>query len=173
MKQWSLLTDALTNTQADFYAAAGLLRSLCEDGEAAFGIFLSVFMGGYGGITDKLRSNPVMDGVGERFGVVVGYLLSSSGTSIFLRFKLLTDSSMGLGEPDTLDVSHDEFISFLRAFIGIGSVLAVYAWSDSLPNDRCRERVLGVVRLWQGVGGYREVSTYLSPVLTVSHEVEL
>ena len=66
---------------------------------------------------------------------------------------------MGLGDSDTLDVSHDEFISFLRAFIGIGSVLAVYAWSDSLPNDRCRERVLGVVRLWQGVRGYREVST--------------
>lgn len=83
IKQWSLLTDALTNTQADFYAAAGLLRGLCEDGEAALGIFLSVFMSGYGSVVGKLGSNPVMDGVGERFGTVVRYLLSSSGMSIF------------------------------------------------------------------------------------------
>jgi hypothetical protein len=54
-------------------------------------------------------------------------------------------------------VSHDEFIAFLRAFIGISCVLAVYAWADSMPDEHCRERSLGVLRLWQGVDGYREV----------------
>lgn len=89
IEQWSLLTDALTNTQADFYAAASLLRCLCEEGEAAFGVFLSAFMSGHGGVAGKLGSNPIMDGVGERFGAVVRYLLSSSGITVFLRFQVV------------------------------------------------------------------------------------
>ena len=59
-------------------------------------------------------------------------------------------------------ISHGDFLGIVRAYIGVASVLAVYAWSDSLPNDHCRERTLGVLKLWQDVPGYREV--YLSPI---------
>ena len=46
---------------------------------------------------------------------------------------------------------------FRSAFIGVSSVLAVYAWADSLPDYLCRERLLNILLLWHGVNGYREV----------------
>ena len=56
--------------------------------------------------------------------------------------------------------SHDEFVAFVRTFIGVASVIAVYAWADSVPVDYCRERALAVLRLWQTIDGYREVRFY-------------
>ena len=53
--------------------------------------------------------------------------------------------------------SQDEFVAFVRAFVGVSCVLAVYAWSDSLPDEHCRARALSILRLWQSVDGYREV----------------
>lgn len=58
-----------------------------------------------------------------------------------------------------VQVSHDEFIAFVRAYLGVASLLAVLAWADSIGNDDCRERTLGIVSLWQGDEGYREVSS--------------
>ena len=54
-------------------------------------------------------------------------------------------------------VSHDDFIALVRGYIGVASVFAVWSWADSLGNDLCRERILAVLRLWQGVDGYHEV----------------
>ncbi|KAG1877575.1 hypothetical protein F4604DRAFT_1758254 [Suillus subluteus] len=60
------------------------------------------------------------------------------------------------------EITHSEFMAFVRAYVGVASVLAVYAWSDSLPNLHCRERTLGVLRLWQEIPGYRAI---ISPLL--------
>ena len=65
---------------------------------------------------------------------------------------------------------------FLRAFIGVSCVLAVYAWADSLPDEFCRERSLAILRLWQGVDGYREVRLrhqYLRPYTYTKSTVDL
>lgn len=56
--------------------------------------------------------------------------------------------------------SHDVFIASVRAFVGIACVLAVWAWTDELGDDNCRERALAILHLWQGVDGYRDVSIF-------------
>lgn len=129
LQQWQILEDALSNTQADFHAAAGLMKDIGTS-EQSFGIWLEC-MTTHPDLLTKLAENPVLPIAHSRPPVLLGSRLSA--------------------------VSHDEFVSFVRAYIGVASVLAVYAWADSLPNDRCRERTLGVLRLWQGVDGYREV----------------
>ena len=70
-------------------------------------------------------------------------------------------------------VSHNDFLAFVRAYIGVSSVLAVYAWSDSLPNPRCRERTLGILRLWQSVEGYREVNSTVLWLYTIAKRTRL
>lgn len=143
LKQWENLEDALSNTQADFHAAAALMRNIAgiDGSELAFGIWLEVITTHVDLVT-KLCENPVLPKSRDRdrLGATTRMLLAADGKG----------STEG-------EVSHDEFIAFVRAYIGVASVLAVYAWSDSLPNDRCRERTLAVLRLWQGVDGYREV----------------
>jgi hypothetical protein len=57
---------------------------------------------------------------------------------------------------------HDDFVTFVRANIGVASVLSVFAWADSLGNDVCRQHTLAVLHLWQGVDGYREVRSISS-----------
>lgn len=57
--------------------------------------------------------------------------------------------------------SHDDFVVLVKAFIGVASVLSVFAWTDSLGNDVCREHTLAVLHLWQNVDGYREVRSFL------------
>jgi hypothetical protein len=129
LQQWQILEDALSNTQADFHAAAGLMKDISTS-EQSFGIWLECMIT-HPDLLTKLAENPVLPIANSRPPVLLG-----------------SDSSV---------VSHDKFVAFVRAYIGVASVLAVYAWADSLPNDRCRERTLGVLRLWQGVDGYREV----------------
>jgi hypothetical protein len=129
IQQWQILEDALSNTQADFHAAADFMKDIGTS-EQSFGIWLEC-MTTHQDLVTKLAENPVLPIAHSRPPALLG-----NGSSA---------------------VSHDEFIAFVRAYIGVASVLAVYAWADSLPNDRCRERTLGVLRLWQGVDGYREV----------------
>ncbi|KAG6845449.1 hypothetical protein H0H87_009357 [Tephrocybe sp. NHM501043] len=57
--------------------------------------------------------------------------------------------------------SQDAFIALVRAYIGVASVLAVWAWTDSVGNDACREHASAVIHLWQGVDGYREIVNHL------------
>ncbi|KAI0047358.1 hypothetical protein FA95DRAFT_1559201 [Auriscalpium vulgare] len=57
--------------------------------------------------------------------------------------------------------TRDDFVAYLRAWIGVACVLAVYAWADSLPNPRCRERCFGVMRVWQETKGYRKILNQL------------
>ncbi|KAJ3800389.1 hypothetical protein GGU11DRAFT_412344 [Lentinula aff. detonsa] len=138
---WEVFEDALSNTQADFAAATAFLRDI-GTGEQSLGIWLAS-MTGHTDLVTKLAENPIVP--------------NSSGAypKLFVR-NGVNDSMSARGA-----VSHDEFIAFVRAFIGVASVLSVWAWSDSLGDDVCRERTLGVLRLWQGTGEYREIVNYL------------
>jgi len=127
IRSWQVLEDALSNTQADFHTAFDMIKDICRE-ENSFGIWMES-MTTHPDILMNLAENPVLP--------------NSQCPHPLLHFSST--------------VSHDDFITFLRAHIGVSCVLAVYAWSDSLPNARCRERTLGILRLWQGVDGYREV----------------
>ena len=131
---WSVLEDALSNTQGDFSAAAATLADLSSQ-EASFGVWLASMIT-HQDLVTKLSENHITP-------------LSSQYPPLLL--KRVKPSA-----------SHDEFVAFLRAFIGVSCVLAVYAWADSLPEPQCRERVLGILRLWQDIDGYREVRVFLS-----------
>jgi hypothetical protein len=54
-------------------------------------------------------------------------------------------------------IAEAEGLIELRAWVGVACVLAAYAWADSVPNELCRSRAFGVMRVWQGVPHYREV----------------
>jgi hypothetical protein len=128
---WNVLEDALSNTQANFAQATAMLRDIAIE-EYSFGAFLESMLY-HPDVVAALSENPVLPKP-----QVPPLLLDESPNS----------------------VSHDEFISFLRAYLGISCVLAVYAWADSLPHKDCRERALGILRLWQKVDGYREVAFF-------------
>lgn len=129
IQQCHVLEDTLSNTQGDFRAAAALMNDIGAS-EQSFGIWLQCIIT-HQEVLAKIAENPVLPNAQSRLSALL--------------------------EPDESTISHDQFVAFLRAFIGVASVLVVYAWSDSLPNDRCRERTLAVIRLWQSVDGYREV----------------
>ncbi|KAI0638542.1 hypothetical protein C8Q77DRAFT_1154166 [Trametes polyzona] len=129
---WSTLQDAFSNTQGDFVAAAGLLKDIGTE-EQSFGVWLESMVA-HSEVSSALAENPVLS-------VPLPRLLGH--------------------KPLHTPPSQDEFIAFVRAFIGVACVLAVYAWSDSLPDERCRARTLAILRLWQEVDGYREIVNHL------------
>ncbi|KAI6018277.1 hypothetical protein EDC04DRAFT_468561 [Pisolithus marmoratus] len=130
-RDWQLFEDTLSNPNGNFVAAARFLKDIGSE-EKSFGIWLSC-MTTYEDIFASLQGGPTLD------HNVPGALWDSEST----------------------DVSHADYLGFVKAFIGVACVLAVYAWSDSLPNVNCRERTLGVLRLWQDVPGYREIVNHL------------
>ncbi|KAG7447529.1 uncharacterized protein BT62DRAFT_892072 [Guyanagaster necrorhizus] len=69
-------------------------------------------------------------------------------------------------------IEHDEFIRFVRAFIGIAAVFAAWAWSDSTGAEACRERALAIILMWQGVEGYREIVNRLLLVRQFSRRLK-
>lgn len=128
---WQTLEDSLLNTRANIDAAVNALCGFTRD-DCSFGIWLQ-----------NMISHPnVLRKLGENL------VLPSSNLPPRLLGQL------------KVTASHDEFLAFLRAFIGVACVLAVFAWSDSLPDRACQERTLCIIRLWQGVDGYREVSAF-------------
>ncbi len=124
-----VIEDVLLNTAGSFSTAVLTIKDITSQ-ERSFGTWLASMIT-HPDLLDKLDENPPLS-------VPSPYPL-----------PLFKDSK-------TM-VSHEEFITFLRAVIGVSSVLAVYAWADSLPHQNCRERALGIIRLWQDVDGYREV----------------
>ena len=125
----SMFEDAISNTQGDFSRAAAALKRICSE-EQSFGIWLASIVT-HQDLLDKLSENPPLS-------VPLQHL------------PLLFKSTV-------IPVSHDEFIAFLRALIGVSCVLAVYAGAASLPESHCRERTLSILGGWPGVNGYREV----------------
>jgi len=124
---WHALSDALSNSDGDFAAAAALLKDIGTH-ELAFGIWL-----------ESMIAHP----------------------DIFEQIN--HETAAPLPHPPSLlqdppaPTNHQDFLAFVKAYVSVALCIAVYAWSDSLPNARCRERVLGILRLWQTIDGYREV----------------
>ncbi|KAG1719166.1 hypothetical protein EDB19DRAFT_1837022, partial [Suillus lakei] len=132
---WTVFEQALSGVpDADYTRAALFLKDIGKE-EKSFGIWLSCITT-HEDLLAKIRDMPAHEGV---------YPL---------------DLMSGLNPSEA--ITHSEFMAFVRAYVGVASVLAVYAWSDSLPNLHCRERTLGVLRLWQEIPGYRAI---ISPLL--------
>ncbi|KAG6331216.1 hypothetical protein ID866_7871 [Astraeus odoratus] len=130
-EDWRIFGEALSNPDGDFISASMFMRDVGSE-EKSFGIWLSCMIA-HDDLLSSTQNAPTLD-------------QNLSGP--------LWDSAL-------TDISYAEFLSFVKAYVGVACVLAVYAWSDSLPNDHCRERTLGVLRLWQGVPGYREIVNHL------------
>lgn len=131
IKGWDVLEDAITNTQAQFAEAALLVKDVTAE-ENSFGIWLENMIG-----------HP---DIVERLGEIEHLRPAKNPTD----FWQLCEDSLS-------NVSHDDFIQFVRACIGVAAVVAVYAWADSVPVEECRERTLAVIKFWQNVEGYRQV----------------
>ncbi|KAH7923670.1 hypothetical protein BV22DRAFT_1015011 [Leucogyrophana mollusca] len=131
IREWKNFQDVLANDASNYDEAAQFMKDIGSE-EQSFGIWLESMIT-HSDLTSKLCDIPT------------GALPCPP--------PLLDLSSSA--------VSHADFISFVRAFIGVSSVLAVYAWSDSLPNDQCRKQTLAVLRLWQEIPGYREIVNHL------------
>ena len=125
---WEVLEDSLSNTQSSFGTAAAFIKDVALE-ETSFGIFLTSMVS-HPDLLDRLSENTMAPDL------------------------QLYPPCLWNGETLT---SHDSFIAFVRAFVGVAAVLAVYAWSDSVPIDACKERSLLILRHWQAVPGYREV----------------
>lgn len=120
IESWPILEDALSNTQGNFAAAASALAEMSSQ-EPSFGVWLASMIT-HQDLVTKLSENHITP-------------ISSQYPPLLLkRIKP--------------DATHDDFVAFIRAFIGVSCVLTVYAWADSLPEPQCRERVLGILRLW-------------------------
>ncbi|KIK94846.1 hypothetical protein PAXRUDRAFT_33290 [Paxillus rubicundulus Ve08.2h10] len=131
LRDWQIFESALSNTGGSFVDACRFLKDVGSE-EKSFGIWLSCMT------THEDLLATVRNDLPPDYCPLIS-LLDQPPTSI----------------------SYDDFIGFVKAYIGVASVLAVYAWSDSLPNDNCRERTLAVLRLWQDVPGYREIVNHL------------
>lgn len=129
---WQTFEDTLTNARGDFAAGAAFLKDMSAD-EHSLGCWLECML-----TNDKLTST------------LEGTSISSQSQSPPLLFQEKQPS-----------VTYLQFITFVRALLGISAVLAALSWSDSIGIGPCRERALGLLALWQGVEGYREVSHIL------------
>ncbi|KAH0587983.1 hypothetical protein H2248_006727 [Termitomyces sp. 'cryptogamus'] len=131
--EWQFFEDSLTNTQGDFNQCWNMLQDIGTE-ESSMAIWLETMIT-HDDIVAKMAKIPVK-------------------TSLSSHFPLYFRSKINL-------TSHDAFIALVRTLIGVASVLAVWAWTDSVGNDKSREQVSAVIHLWQGVDGYREIVNHL------------
>lgn len=130
IRRWEAFEDALSNPGGNFQEAAQMLQDMGLE-EQSIGIWLETMLN-HPNLAAKLAENSVSSDPRTR--------LTHLFPGVF-----------------PVGVTHDDLIGFTRAYIGVASVLAVWAWTDSLGNDDCRAQTLAIVRLWQNVDGYREV----------------
>ncbi|KZV64689.1 hypothetical protein PENSPDRAFT_757048 [Peniophora sp. CONT] len=127
---WNVLSDALWNTQADFKAARAFLQSITNDPNQA------------------------------ALGAVLHALIANEE----LRERLAENPA----DPDALVnadcerdfTSHDEFVSYLRAWIGVASVMTVFSWADAVDGPVVKnalQHITTIVYLWQACPGYSEI----------------
>ncbi|KAF5321891.1 hypothetical protein D9619_000594 [Psilocybe cf. subviscida] len=125
---WQTFENALSVPEGDFNASADFLEDITM-GEHSLGCWLECMLT-HDNLISKLAATPVPNP--KRLPPL-----------LFHRRQQ--------------DVSHVQFITFVRAVLGVCAVLADLAWADSIGNNACRERALGVLTLWQNVDGYREI----------------
>lgn len=126
---WQTFEDALENPEGDFVVSSAFLKDISSD-EFALGCWLECMINREE-LTHKLATNPVP-------------------SDPYPPLK-------SLFQENVISISHEEFVMFVRAFLGVSTVLSMLAWSDSLGNDLCCERTLNILVVWQSVSGYREV----------------
>ncbi|KAF8165625.1 hypothetical protein B0H34DRAFT_647411 [Crassisporium funariophilum] len=128
LHSWEIFEDALSFPSGDFTGSAGFLKDIVSE-EYSLGCWLECMINNdY--LFAKLSGNPILE------APRAPPLLFEDGHS---------------------EIKHPDFISFVRALLGITSVLSVWAWADSIGNNACQERALAVLSLWQGIDGYREI----------------
>ncbi|KAK7062154.1 hypothetical protein R3P38DRAFT_2833730 [Favolaschia claudopus] len=132
IRRWEAFEDVLSNSVGNFQEAVEMLRDVGRE-EQSIGIWLETMLN-HPNLVAKLADN-------------------AASTEPRIHLPQLFASVQ------PLHTTHDDLISFIRAFIGVACVLAVWAWTDSLGNDECRAQTLAIVRLWQNVDGYREILT--------------
>ncbi|KAF8969383.1 hypothetical protein BDZ97DRAFT_1653935 [Flammula alnicola] len=130
LRGWQSFEDALSNPDGDFAASAAFLKDIAT-GELSLGCWLECMLI-HDNLATKLRRHPVPS--------------RPQPPPLPLLFQERHSA-----------ILHVQFIAFVRALLGVSSVLAALAWADSIGNSPCRERALGVLVLWQGVDGYREI----------------
>ncbi|KAI5116623.1 hypothetical protein M0805_007794 [Coniferiporia weirii] len=143
VKGWEVLEDSLSNTQSPFGDAAITVKEIAAE-ENSFGIWLE----------NMISNSDVIDRIFEN-----------------------SSPEHPLPCPPTIwqnneTTSHDGFITFLRAVVGVAAVVAVYAWSDSVPVEGCRERTLAVLRLWQNINGYKQIVNHLMLMRQMAYRLE-
>lgn len=126
---WRTFKDALENSEGDFMVSCAFLKDISSD-EFALGCWLECMIS-RDELIRRLATNP-----------------APSDSRPLLK---------SLFQEITTPISHEEFVMFVRAFLGVSTVLSMLAWSDSLGNDLCCERTLNILVVWQSVNGYREV----------------
>ncbi|KAL4076344.1 hypothetical protein J3A83DRAFT_4411043 [Scleroderma citrinum] len=131
LRNWRIFEESLLNPDGDFASAIQFMKDVGSE-EKSFGIWLSC-MTTHDDLLSIVQNAPSLE----------------------------WNHASALWDTVFTDVSHADFLGLVKAYVGVACVLAVYAWSDSLPNDHCRERTLGVLRLWQDVPGYREIVNHL------------
>ncbi|KAJ7771143.1 hypothetical protein DFH07DRAFT_1001581 [Mycena maculata] len=145
IRHWAAFEDALSNPGGDIHQSARMLKDVGLE-EQSIGVWLETMLN-HPNLVAKLAENPV---VADR----------TAPPAQLLRNVLPTD------------ISHAELIAFTRGYIGVASVLAVWAWTDSLGNDDCRAQTLAIVRLWQNVEGYREIVNHLLLLRQLTRRLE-
>ncbi|KAJ6616217.1 hypothetical protein B0H10DRAFT_2219617 [Mycena sp. CBHHK59/15] len=144
IRRWEAFEDALSNACGDFHESARLLNDMGLE-EQSIAIWLETMLN-HPNLVAKLAENPVLPCVAQ--------------PALLLRNALPTV------------IAHQDFIAFVRAYIGVASVVAVWAWTDSLGNDECRAQTLAVIRLWQTVDGYREIVNHLLLLRQLTRRLE-
>lgn len=132
IRAWDIFEDALINTQASFLDAATFVRDITNE-ENSFGIWLE----------NMIAHKDILERLCDH-----GQLRPDPHPLMLWRSNTASRSI----------ISHDDFIRFIRVCIGAASVVAVYAWADSTSIEQCKERTLAVIKFWQNVEGYRQVT---------------
>ncbi|KAJ6515411.1 hypothetical protein C8R45DRAFT_208402 [Mycena sanguinolenta] len=145
IRRWQDFEDALSNPGGNFQEAAQVLDDVGQD-EQSIGIWLETMLN-HPNLVAKLATNPVS---------------GDPRTHLPQLFRRVLPAG----------ITHDDLIAFIRGFIGVASVLAVWAWTDSLGNDDCRAQTLAIVRLWQNVDGYREIVNHLLLLRQLTRRLE-
>lgn len=133
LRGWQCFEDALVNPDGDFVAASAFLKEITTI-EHSLGCWLECMIT-HDNLINKLGQASVPE---PRVPPPL------------------------LFQTRPVQVPHDNFIVFVKALLGVSSVLVALAWADSMGNVQCREKALALLVLWQGADGYREVRSLSS-----------
>ncbi|KAF9534121.1 hypothetical protein CPB83DRAFT_902092 [Crepidotus variabilis] len=129
---WQTFEDALSNPDGDFLAGAAFLKEISGE-EFALGCWLESILS-HEVLSSKLAAHPI---------------------------PVEPRPQLPLLFERTPEITQEGFILFVRAFLGVTTVLGILVWADSLGgDDPCCERTLSVMILWQGAHGYREIMNH-------------